>query len=85
MFMGHDEEAKTLYLAHKGEPVSGAEIPSRKGKPAWDYEFACLLAGDASEEGSLQKAWEAIPKVVKSGFWEGANIYVMIIRGASKS
>ena len=22
MFMGHDEEAKALYLAHKGEPVS---------------------------------------------------------------
>jgi hypothetical protein len=23
MFMGHDEEAKALYLAHKKEPVSG--------------------------------------------------------------
>ena len=25
MFMGHDDEAKALYLAHKGEPVSGAD------------------------------------------------------------
>jgi hypothetical protein len=25
MFTGHDEEAKALYLAHKGEPVAGAD------------------------------------------------------------
>jgi hypothetical protein len=25
MFMGHDEEAKALYLAHKGESRSGAD------------------------------------------------------------
>jgi hypothetical protein len=24
MFMGHDEEAKALYLAHKGQPISEA-------------------------------------------------------------
>jgi hypothetical protein len=53
------------------------------GSPVWDYEFACMLAGDASEEGSLQKAWEDIPPEVKKGFWGGSNIYVMIVRGAS--
>lgn len=25
MFMEHDEEAKALYVVHKGEPVSGAD------------------------------------------------------------
>jgi hypothetical protein len=59
--------------------------PSRKSGPAWDYEFACMLAGDVSEEGSLQRAWEALPKEVKKGFWEGANIYVMIARGTPTS
>jgi hypothetical protein len=56
-------------------------IPSRKkGRPAWDYEFACLVAGDASDEGSLQREWKDIRPEVKRGFWEGAN---MIVRGAS--
>jgi hypothetical protein len=53
---------------------------SRHNGPAWDYEFACMLAGDVSEEGSLKGAWEALPSKVKKGFWEGANIYVMIVR-----
>jgi hypothetical protein len=39
-----------------------------------------MLAGDVSEEGSMQRAWEALPGKVKKGFWEGANIYVMIVR-----
>jgi hypothetical protein len=55
-------------------------VPSRKmGQPAWDYEFACMLAGDVSAEGSLYRAWNNIPSEVKRGFWEGANIYVMIV------
>jgi hypothetical protein len=53
---------------------------SRQNGPAWDYEFACMLAGDVSEERSLQRAWEALPRKVKTGFWEGANVYVMILR-----
>lgn len=53
---------------------------SRQNGPAWDYEFACMLAGDVSEERSLQRAWEALPRKVKTGFWERANVYVMIVR-----
>jgi hypothetical protein len=58
---------------------------SRKNGPVWDYEFACMLAGDVSEEGSLQRAWKEIPGEVKRGFWEGANIYVMVVRGTPTS
>lgn len=47
----------------------------------WPYEFACLLAYDASPDGSLQAAWNRLDKNVKSGFWEGANVYVMVVRG----
>jgi hypothetical protein len=64
-------------------PTCAAGRSSRKRGPAWDYEFGCMLAGDSTEQGSVLKAWEAIPSPVKKGFWEGANIYVMIVRGAS--
>jgi hypothetical protein len=48
--------------------------------PAWDYDYSCLLAYDASPEGALYEAWNNLDKTVKAGFWEGANLYVMIIR-----
>jgi hypothetical protein len=72
------ELVSSIYQAffYRGLPYDG----SKKNGPVWDYEFACMLAGDASEEGSLQRAWEALPGIVKRGFWEGANIYVMIVR-----
>jgi hypothetical protein len=56
-------------------------VASRNGGPTWDYEFACMLASDTSEQGSLRGAWERIPSAVKKGFWDGANIYIMIVRG----
>jgi hypothetical protein len=56
-------------------------VPAQRNAPTWDYEFACMLAGDTSEQGSLHRAWDVIPSAVKKGFWEGANIYVMIVRG----
>ena len=58
-------------------------LPETKTHPAWDYDYACLLAYDATDEGSLLKAWEGIDPLVKRGCWEGANIYVMILRGAN--
>jgi hypothetical protein len=72
------ELVTSIYQAffYRGLPY----VAPRKGGPAWDYEFGCMLAGDATEEGSLQKAWEAIPSPVKKGLWEGANVYVMIVR-----
>ena len=48
---------------------------------AWDYDFACLLAYDASDNGVLLSRWDTLHKEVKRGFWEGASIYVMILRG----
>jgi hypothetical protein len=54
-----------------------------KTKPDWDYDFSCAIAYDASKQGSLQAAWNGIPEHVRTSFWEGANLYVMIIRGQS--
>jgi hypothetical protein len=57
-------------------------VPAKSaGQPEWDYDFGCLLAYDASDEGILDAAWKAVRD--KSAFWEGGNIFVMIIRGTS--
>jgi hypothetical protein len=56
-------------------------VPPHKTRPPWDYEYSCLLAYDASDDGSLQAAWKELPDTVRQGFWNGANIYVMILRG----
>jgi hypothetical protein len=74
------ELAMNIYQAffYRGLPYVPSKGPSL---PAWDYEFACLLAYDASDDGSLKKAWDGLETKVKRGFWDGANVYVMIVRG----
>lgn len=56
------------------------KIESDNRSPAWDYDYSCLFAYDASPDGALYEAWNKLDKAVKAGFWEGANLYVMIIR-----
>lgn len=50
-------------------------------RPDWDYDYSCLFAYDASRDGHLRSAWQHIEPSVKMGFWEGANVYVMVLRG----
>jgi hypothetical protein len=54
-----------------------------RGLPAkgWGYDYGCLLAYDASVDGVLQKAWNAV--AVKRLFWEDAQVFVMAVRGQS--
>lgn len=59
------------------------KVEETKGRPAWDYEISCLLAYDASPEGTLKAAWDSLSPAIKAGFWDGANLYVMLIRGES--
>jgi len=54
--------------------------PPNTSGAAWDYDFACLIAYDASSNGSLLAAWSGLAEAVRKGFWEGANVYVMILR-----
>jgi hypothetical protein len=56
-------------------------VPPRKSSPAWNYDFACLLVCDASKDGSLKAVWNSLKSEVRRGFWDGANVYVMILRG----
>jgi hypothetical protein len=53
-------------------------------RAAWDYDYSCLLAYDASPKGTLAAAWSALPSKVQESFWEGANIYVMILGGEGR-
>lgn len=57
-------------------------VPSKKSSPPWDYDFACLLACDASGNSSLRQVWDGLDADVKRGFWESANVYVMILQCA---
>lgn len=60
-----------------------SKVPETRSHPAWDYEYSCLLAYDASEAGSLVQAWEDLDPQVRDGIWRGANIYVMVLRRAT--
>ncbi len=56
-------------------------VPKSGTHPPWDYDYACLLAYDASDDGNLSLAWKQLNKNKKlvDGLWHGANIHVMVI------
>jgi hypothetical protein len=59
-------------------------LPKDMSNPSrpWDYKYSCVFVYDATEEGHFKAAWESLDNYVKSGFWEGANVYVMVLRGS---
>lgn len=60
---------------YRGHPV----VPATNNHPAWDYDYACLVAYDASETCTLKEAWALIHKDIKKGSWDAENIFVMVI------
>ena len=60
------------YLAHPYAPPVGKH-------PAWDYEYACLFAYDASANGGLVEAWATLNNRVKQACWDTANIFVIVL------
>jgi hypothetical protein len=71
-----------LYQAffYRGLPAIVAKSP----KPSWGYEYACLLICDLSQAGHVGAAWRAFDRGVREACWDGANIYVMVIRGTDE-
>lgn len=57
-------------------------LAATKRRHEWNYNYACLLAYDASPRGTLAAAWTALHLQTRRSFWEGANVYVMILRGS---
>ena len=58
-------------------------LAATKRHPEWNYDYACLMAYDASRSGTLTSAWTDLHPETRRSFWEGANVYVMILRGSS--
>src|SRR5215472_18209497 len=75
------ELAKNIYQAFFY--LALPRLPATTKHSAWDYEFACVLAYDATPDGSLLQAWKSLRDSVKAACWSGANVYVMILRGSS--
>lgn len=57
-------------------------LAATRKHPEWNYDYACLMAYDASPKGTLAAAWTALPLQTRRSFWVGANVYVMILRGS---
>lgn len=55
-------------------------LPEMPPRPAWDYQYGCFLAFDASDAGSLEETWNSLAEEARVGFWENGNIFVMIVR-----
>lgn len=72
---------KDIYQAFFYRGLPFVEARDKPARPAWDYDYACLVGFDASQEGTLKKAWLALPSRVRKAFWDGANIFVMILGG----
>jgi hypothetical protein len=57
-----------------------SDVPETDTHPAWEYDYSCLIAYDATPNGTLLHAWLELDSDVRKGIWDGANIYVMILR-----
>ena len=53
--------------------------PSGPTDPGWCYDFGCLVAYDATVGGFLKATWDSV--VNREPFWDGANVFVMVLRG----
>jgi hypothetical protein len=73
------ELVKDIYQAcfYRGLPA----VPPINGHAEWKFDYACLLAFDASPQRSLLAAWNAMGHPVRQSLWDSANVYVMILGG----
>jgi len=71
------ELVKSIYQCfyYRGQP----KVPASDTHAEWDYDYACLVAYDASESGSLVKAWKCVDARVGTECWNASNIFVMVL------
>ncbi len=54
-------EAELVRIIYQGFFYLGLpHLPETDGHAAWDYEFACVLAYDATPDGVMLRAWESL-------------------------
>lgn len=76
------ELATNIYQAYFYRSLP--DVPATKRRPPWRYDYACLLAYDATRDGTLRSAWNDLDVKVRDNFWSGANVFVMILGGAEQ-
>lgn len=71
------ELVKSIYQCfyYRGQP----KVPASGRHTEWDYDYACLVAYDASERGCLIEAWKRIDAKVGKECWNASNIFVMVL------
>lgn len=52
---------------------------SVKERADWNYDYACLLAYDATPDARLKGAWNKLDEEVRNAFWHGAKIFVLLL------
>jgi len=80
---GKQELVRDIYQAFFYRGLPSVE-ETKRGRAGWAYEYAVLIAYDASPLGTLRNAWDDLPSKVRNGFWSGANLYVMILGGSGR-
>ena len=71
------ELVKAIYQCfyYRGQP----RVPTTERHTGWDYDYACLVAYDASENDSLVRAWESVDPRVEKECWNASSIFVMVL------
>ena len=76
---GSLEYAQRQLVAAIHETLFYLGVPALSSKVReWNYDYACLIAYDASESGNFRQAWENISKL-KDKFWDEANLFVIVL------
>ena len=68
-------ERQLVSAIHEAVFYLGVPAVNARGRE-WGYDFACLVAFDASEDGALLSAWSYLQAEV--AFWESANLFVIV-------
>jgi hypothetical protein len=77
------ELVKSIYQCfyYRGQP----KVPASGKHTGWDYDYACLVAYDASHKGCLVKAWKDVDSKVAKECWNASNIFVMVLPIATEA
>jgi hypothetical protein len=70
-------ERQLVSAIHEALFYLGVPAISANGRD-WGYDYACLVAYDASRDQTLVQAWNNLSKL-HARFWDDANLHVIII------
>ncbi len=77
-----DPLAKDALVQYLHEVFFYRGLPRREEnekRPGWDYDYSCLLAYDATKNHRLANAWTEVKAGIEKNFWDGGNIFVMVL------